>query len=145
MTGIKIIAVGKIKENYVEEGIQEYLKRMKKRKIELIEIKDSNKKNEGLDILNKISKMGDYVKIALDEHGEELTSIEFSEFIKENLTKDMCFIIGGPDGIDDKVFEKVDHKFALSKMTFNHEMARLFLIEQLYRAFSIIDGKKYHR
>ncbi len=145
MPQIKIIAVGKIKEKYILEGIQEYLKRMKNKKINIIEIKDSNKQKEGLDILNKIKKLEEYLIISLDEHGKELTSFELSDFIEENSQKNLCFIIGGPDGLNKLISSESDHIIALSQMTFTHEMARLFLIEQLYRAFSIIEGKKYHR
>lgn len=145
MPQIKILTIGKIKENYIQEGIGEYLKRMKKRRIEIIELKDSSKQEEGEEILNKIKKLEGYLLIALDEHGVELTSVEFSEFIGKNITCDLCFVIGGPDGLDKKVPDSVDHTVALSRMTFTHEMVRLFLIEQLYRAFAIIEGKKYHR
>jgi len=145
MPRIKILAVGKIKENYIFEGIEEYLKRMVKRRIEIIEVKDSTRKKEREEMLNKLEKLEGYLIIGLDEHGKEFTSAGFSEFMKKNLQLDICFIIGGPDGLDKKVLEKVDHTFALSQMTFTHEMVRLFLVEQLYRAFSIIEGKKYHR
>ncbi len=145
MSRIKILAVGKIKENYILEGIEEYLKRMANKRIETIEIKDSNKQKEGEEILNKLERLEGYLKIALDEHGKELTSLEFSEFIRKNINRDVCFIIGGPDGLDKKILESVDHIIALSRMTFTHEMIRLFLVEQLYRAFSIIEGKEYHR
>lgn len=145
MPRIKIIAVGKIKEKYVREGIEEYFKRMVNRRIEIVEVKDSDKNKEGQEILKKVQKLDGYLVVALDEHGEELTSVEFSEFIKDNFNRDLCFIIGGPDGLDNLVFDRAGKKIALSRMTFNHEMVRLFLIEQIYRAFSIIEGKKYHR
>ena len=145
MPRIKILAVGKIKDNWILEGIEEYLKRMRNKRIKVIEIKDSNKQKEGKEILNKLKKLQGYLTIGLDEHGKELTSLEFSEFIKKNITRDICFIIGDPDGLDKSVLDKVDHKLALSRMTFTHEMVRLFLVEQLYRAFSIIERKKYHR
>ena len=145
MSRIKILAVGKIKENYILEGIEEYLKRMANKRIETIEIKDSNKQKEGEEILNKLERLEGYLKIALDEHGKELTSLEFSEFIRKNIHRDVCFIIGGPDGLDKPVLNKMDYSIALSRMTFTHEMVRLFLVEQLYRAFSIIEGKSYHR
>jgi len=145
MPKIKILAVGKIKENYVKKGIEEYMKRMGNRRLEIIELKDSTKQKEGGDILNRLKKLEGYITIALDEHGKGLTSFEFAGFIKKITQRDICFIIGGPDGLDESVLNKADYKIALSQMTFTHEMARLFLIEQLYRAFSIIEGKKYHR
>jgi len=117
---------------------------MKNKEIEIVEIKDSVKEDECKKIVEKISGFKDSFKVALDEHGKELTSIEFSKFIKET-EKDIIFIIGGPDGLDERVLSSIDFKLSLSKMTLNHEMARLFLIEQIYRAFTILEGKKYHR
>ncbi len=145
MPRIKILAVGKIKEDYIEAGIHEYMKRMRNRRMEILEIDDSNKKKEGKEILEKLQKLRRFKVIALDEHGKQLTSVEFAKFIEKNINQDLCFVIGGPDGLDKNVLESVDHILALSRMTFNHEMARLFLIEQLYRAYSIIEGKTYHR
>jgi len=145
MPKIKILAVGKIKENYILEGIQEYMKRMRTRRLEIIELDDSTKEKEGEKILKRLEKLEGYMTIVLDEHGEGFTSIGFSEFMKKNLQLDICFIIGGPDGLDKSVLDKVDHAIALSQMTFTHEMVRLFLVEQLYRVFSIIEGKSYHR
>jgi len=144
MPQIKILAVGKVKENYILEGMHEYLKRMKGR-IEIVEIKDSTKEKESIEITRKLEKLDRFLTAALDEHGKEFTSLEFSEFIKANSNRSICFIIGGPDGLDRSILEGVDHTLALSRMTFTHEMARLLLVEQLYRAFSIIEGKKYHR
>jgi len=145
MTRIRILAVGGIKEDYVAEGINEYMKRMKNKRIEVIELDDSSKKEEGDEILEKIKKLTRFKTIALDEHGKELTSVEFAKFFKDNINQDLCFIIGGPDGLDKRVLDKADHTFTLSRMTLTHEMARLLLIEQIYRAFSIIKGKTYHR
>jgi 23S rRNA (pseudouridine1915-N3)-methyltransferase len=145
MARIRILAVGKIKENYIEEGIREYMKRMRNKRIETIEVKDSDKEQEGKEMIKKLEKLKDYLFVVLDEHGEELTSEQFAKFIKTHLNKDLCFVIGGPDGLDRNVIEKADKIISLSRMTFNHEMTRLFLIEQLYRGFSIIEGKTYHR
>ena len=142
---IKLLAVGKVKEGYIIEGIHEYLKRMRNKRIEIAEVRDSTKEEEGMDILKRLERLDGFLAVALDEHGKELTSLEFSGFIKNNFNKNLCFIIGGSDGLDSSVLERVDHAIALSRMTLTHEMARLLLVEQLYRAFSIIDGKKYHR
>jgi len=144
MSEIRIIVVGSIKEDYVQSGIREYMKRMSDKRINFIEVPDSNIKEEGKKILEKLEKFQG-ITIALDEKGQELTSREFSRFIKENFNRDLCFIIGGPDGLSKLVLKKVDHILALSRMTFNHEMARLFFVEQLYRAYSILGGKNYHR
>ncbi|MEM5792962.1 MAG: 23S rRNA (pseudouridine(1915)-N(3))-methyltransferase RlmH [Candidatus Aenigmatarchaeota archaeon] len=139
---IKIIAVGKVKEEFIKEGIDEYLKRIPK--IDILEIRDLGKKLESQKMIEKLKKFNG-VKILLDEHGIEMTSLEFSKLIKENLSKNICFVIGGPEGLDESIFEFGDLKLSLSKMTLTHEMARLFLIEQIYRAFTLIEGKKYHR
>ena len=142
MPKITIIAVGKIKERYVLGGIGEYMKRMRDR-VDFIEVKDSNKAKEGDDILKKLERF-EGLKVALDEHGDEMTSLQFADFAGD-AGRNTCFVIGGPDGLSEPVLKNVDKKIALSRMTFNHEMARLFLVEQLYRAFSILDGKRYHR
>ena len=148
MAKLKIICVGRLKDNFIRQGIAKYDKRLSAKKIEVIEIKDSTKKKENEELLTRIEKIcrhnGSYV-IALHEHGEEFNSVEFSAFIKAKQDMDIVFIIGGPDGLDDSVTEKADKLIALSKMTFTHEIARLLLYEQFYRAYSIMEGKKYHR
>ncbi|MCK5039680.1 MAG: 23S rRNA (pseudouridine(1915)-N(3))-methyltransferase RlmH [Candidatus Aenigmarchaeota archaeon] len=145
MSLIKIISVGKIKEKYIQTGIEEYQKRLSNKRVELIEIKDMSKEKEGEKIISLVEKMNDVLVVALDEHGAEFTSTGFSEFLKKNIDVDICFIVGGPDGLDKTVLERVDKIIAISRMTFTHEMARLFLMEQIYRGLAIIDGKKYHR
>lgn len=130
---VKLICVGKVKEPFVKDGLKEYSKRL--RRFEVIEVKDSNKEKEAEEILKKIKSEKVYL---LDETGKEYTSKEFSNLIKENVT----FVIGGPDGLSEKLKYP---KISLSKMTFTHEMARLFFVEQLYRANTILEGKKYHR
>jgi len=83
----------------------------------------------------------------LDENGKGLTSVGFSEFIRKRQntsTKRIVFVIGGPYGFDETVYERSDYKLSLSMMTFSHQMIRLFFVEQLYRAFTILKGEKYH-
>ena len=145
MSLIKIISVGKIKEKYIQTGIEEYQKRLSNKRVELIEIKDMSKEKEGEKIISLVEKMNDVLVVALDEHGAEFTSTGFSEFLKKNIDEDICFIVGGPDGLDKPVLERANKIIAISKMTFTHEMARLFLMEQIYRGLAIIDGKRYHR
>ena len=145
MSSIKIISVGRIKEKYIQNGIEEYQKRLSNRRVELTEIKDFGKGREGEKIISLVEKMNDVLIVALDEHGVEFTSTGFSEFLKKNIDDDICFIVGGPDGLDKPVLERADKIIAISKMTFTHEMARLFLMEQIYRGLAIIDGKRYHR
>jgi 23S rRNA (pseudouridine1915-N3)-methyltransferase len=136
---IRIVAVGRVKEKPIQYMIDEYMKRMND--IEIIEVKDSGKEKEAENILRLCENHG---MIVLDEKGKEYTSEEFSERIAR-LTEKTSFVVGGPDGISDKVKEKAKEIISLSKMTFTHEMTRLFLIEQLYRAKQIRKGTSYHR
>jgi 23S rRNA (pseudouridine1915-N3)-methyltransferase len=87
------------------------------------------------------------VLVLLDERGKEFGSIDFSKFIaqKQNASvKRLVFLIGGPFGFDDSIYVRANFKISLSKMTFSHQMVRLFFVEQLYRAFTILKGEKYH-
>jgi 23S rRNA (pseudouridine1915-N3)-methyltransferase len=139
---IRVLYVGKIRECYSKVGVEEFLKRLRSRRVELLEIADSNVPKEGEDILKKISD-GDLV-VALLESGEQLTSLEFADFIRK-AEKNICFVLGGPEGLSEEVLKRANRKLSLSRMTFTHEMARLILLEQIYRAFMIIEDKPYHR
>lgn len=143
---IKIICVGKIKEKYLTELIDDYNKRINKyHKLEIVEILDSNKKEEGIKILSKIKK--DDYNIALDLNGESFDSLGFSKFIENNLMyhANLTFIIGGSDGIDEDVLNAVNHKISFSKLTFPHGLFRGILLEQIYRGFKIINNERYHK
>ncbi len=142
---IRILAIGKIKERSAQEWINEFLKRMQKYcTLEIIEIKESNKKNESQELLRKI-KDKDF-NIVLDLSGKQLSSTELSQLIKNQIMqKDICFILGGPEGLEGEVLKTAQLVLNLSRMTLTHQMARLFLIEQIYRAFTIIKGQKYHK
>jgi 23S rRNA (pseudouridine1915-N3)-methyltransferase len=136
---ICIVTVGKVKEKYLQEGILEYRKRLKPYcDLEVLHIKDSEIKNESL----QISQMIDANTYILDEKGACIDSIEFSKLVQKN--DNLKFIIGGPDGILPDV-KKSAKTISLSKMTFTHEMCALFLLEQVYRAFMILNNRKYHR
>lgn len=143
---IKIIAIGKIKENYLKEAINDYQKRINKyHKLEIIEIEDDNIINEKDRILKYINKK-DYL-IALDIHGIELTSIELSKKI-DNIfinNSNITFIIGGSNGIHDSIKNIVNYKLSFSKMTFPHQLFRLILLEQIYRSFKILNNETYHK
>lgn len=143
---IKIIAVGKIKENYLKEAINDYQKRINKyHKLEIIEIEDDNIINEKDRILKHINKK-DYL-IALDIQGIELTSIELSKKI-DNIfinNSNITFIIGGSNGIHDSIKNIVNYKLSFSKMTFPHQLFRLILLEQIYRSFKILNNETYHK
>jgi 23S rRNA (pseudouridine1915-N3)-methyltransferase len=151
---ITLLVIGKTNEKYLEEGIKIYLKRLPHYcAIEYKELKDvksfSNsedlKNKEGEIFLSHISK-DDFV-ILLDENGKEYTSRGLSEYIEKhtiNSTKNLILAIGGAFGFSESMYKRANHKIALSKMTYSHQMIRLFLVEQLYRAFTILKGEKYH-
>jgi len=155
---IRIIQVGKNKDSYIEEGIAEFLKRLRPyAKLEIVTLKeimasktftkDHCKEIEGQEILKILEKnTGQESIIALDEHGKEFTSVEFSGFLGKFFDQGVRinFIIGGPYGISENVKQKANILCAFSRMTFTHQMIRLFLLEQIYRGVSILKGKEYH-
>lgn len=141
---IKIISVGKIKEREIKTKINDYTERIKHdAAIELYTVKDSDKKTECKKIIEQIKKDVSYT-VALSEEGKEYTSREFAGKILQK-PANILFIIGGPFGLDKTVKEKADITLSLSKMTFSHEMAQLFLLEQIYRGISINLNRKYHK
>ncbi len=153
---IVLTVVGKTTSAYIIQGIEMYLKRLKYYipfKIHVIPDLKKNKKiteevqknMEGREILSSITN-NDYV-VLLDENGLQYTSIEFSEMLQRSMLsgiKRLVFIIGGPYGFSQDVYKRANRLLSLSKMTFNHEMVRLFFVEQLYRGMSIIKGEPYH-
>jgi len=154
---IKIIALGKIKEKFLQNGIEEFLKRMNAYspveivEISPIEIKDENLKSkilmqEGEKILSNI-KPTDFV-ITMEILGKEFSSVEFSKKLESLInsgTGEVVFVIGSSCGIGENVSARADLKMSMSKMTFLHEFARLILVEQIYRAFKIMKGETYHK
>ena len=153
---IKLLAIGKTDDKRLQELIVEFQKRLKhyiKFEIEIIpdlkKVKnlsvDQRKQKEGMLILNKIESTDQL--ILLDEKGHQFRSIEFSRFLQKKMNagiKQLVFVIGGPYGFSDEVYQKAQGKVSLSKMTFSHQMIRLFLVEQLYRAFTILHKEPYH-
>ena len=144
---IKIICVGKIKEKYLSDLINDYKMRISKyHKIEIIELKDSDKKRESVEILQNV-KSTEY-NILLDINGEEYTSVEFSNYISKvftNMNGTITFIIGGSDGVEDSVREVVDKRISFSKLTFPHGLFRGILVEQIYRSYKIQNNESYHK
>ena len=136
---IRIIAVGKLKDQDIRGLFDDYLKRTKRfARVDVVEIKDHAKITEHLG--NK------ELVVALDEGGVVMTSTEFADFIKKrSLEADITFVLGGPEGITDHVRERMDMTLSLSRMTYTSQMARLILMEQIYRALTIIKGVGYHR
>lgn len=152
---IKLIVIGKTDEKYLQEGITKYLDRLKHYVLfEIVLINDVKmgtkpntslqKEKEGKLFLEKIQS-NDFV-VLLDEKGKSLTSIECADFLQKrmNASQDVVFLIGGPFGFSQEIYDRANDKLSLSKMTFSHQMVRLFFVEQLYRAFTIIKGEKYH-
>lgn len=143
---IKIICVGKLKEKYLIDLVNDYKSRINKyHKLEIIELKDSNIKSEANEIIKYISNR-DFV-ITLDIAGKKLNSIDFSRCINDYLMKygNITFVIGGSDGIDVSV--KSISRFALSfsDLTFPHGLFRGVLLEQIYRSFKIMNNESYHK
>jgi 23S rRNA (pseudouridine1915-N3)-methyltransferase len=142
-TMVKIVAVGRVKERYLQEGIAEFVKRLGAfDNIGIVEVKDSTVEEEGETLLKAA---GDDYVVALSICGKEMSSEEFASFVKKNSEKKICYVIGGPEGLSEKVLERADYSLSLSRMTFTHEMARFFLLEQIYRAHMINAKRKYHK
>jgi len=139
---ITLLCIGKVKESYLREGIQEFTTRLRKyHSFDLLEIKDSTPAKETKQILSKISNA---FVVVLDVKGKQLASEAFAQFLKKQ-EKKIIFILGGPEGVTDLVKQRADLPLSLSSMTMPHEYCRLFFIEQLYRAFTILKGEKYHK
>ena len=150
---IKIICVGKIKEKFFKEALEEYQKRLSKyTRINIIEVEDINLNNEELIkqkekelILKHIDKK-DYI-ITLEIEGKQLSSIELSNKIDqlETINPNITFIIGGSYGLDNEIKKLSNFKLSFSKLTFPHQLFRIILLEQIYRAYKIKNNESYHK
>lgn len=153
---IRLLCIGKTDDRYIQEGVEKYLKRLKHyvsfQIVELPDIKnvknlsENQQKDREGDLLLKNIHAQDFV-VLLDERGKEFRSIEFSAYLEQKMlssTAQLVFIIGGPYGFSAAVQQRANYTISLSKMTFSHQMIRLFLVEQLYRAYSIMRGEPYH-
>lgn len=149
---ITIISVGKLKEKYLNDGINEYLKRLSKyMKVELIEVeyvsfdKEKTLKEEARNIQKRLN-LKSYI-ITLEIDGKELTSLELSDLINKISinNSDITFIIGGSYGLDDSIKQLSNYKLSFSKLTFPHQLFRLILLEQIYRSYKIINNETYHK
>ena len=143
---IKIICVGKIKEQFYRDAVCEYMKRLTKyHKVIIDEVSDSNIDKEKELILKHI-KEKDYI-ITLDIFGNSLDSIELANFIDRTLINhaNITFIIGGSDGIHDDIKKMADYSLSFSKLTFPHQLFRIILLEQIYRSFKILNNESYHK
>lgn len=144
---IKIIVVGKLKEKYLIDLVNDYSKRISKyHKLEIIELKDSNIKDEKQEILKHIDKR-DYI-ISTYIKGELLTTLEFTNLINNNLisgNSKITFIIGGSDGLDKEILNMSNKLISFSRLTFPHGLFRGILLEQIYRSFKIMNNETYHK
>ncbi|TDS15340.1 23S rRNA (pseudouridine1915-N3)-methyltransferase [Maribacter caenipelagi] len=153
---IKLLAIGKTDSPQLQELIEVYQKRLQHYinfEIELIpDLKktknlseDQQKDKEGELILKRLAPTD--VLILFDEKGKQYTSIEFSTFLQKKMNsgiKQLVFLIGGPYGFSNEIYSKASGKISLSKMTFSHQMVRLFITEQIYRGYTILKNEPYH-
>ena len=154
---IKLLTIGKTLTPFLREGEREYVGRVNRyAAMEQVTVPDirsarsltreQQKEQEGQQILAHV-RPGDTL-VLLDEHGQEFSSREFAAFVEKRLasgaTRGLVFAVGGPYGFSQGVYGRADFKISLSRMTFSHEMVRMFFLEQLYRAFTILRGEPYH-
>lgn len=156
---IRVICVGKLKEKFFSQACAEYAKRLSAyTKLEIIELKDEKapasasaeeirqvKIREGRQIL---AKMGDYPTIALDPYGKQMSSEDFSDYIHRQMIagkSTINMVIGGSNGLSDEVLKKSVLRLSFSDMTFPHQLFRVMLLEQIYRAFKIMNNETYHK
>lgn len=153
---ITLLAVGKTDDKYLIEGIEKYLKRLKHYinfTLSVIpEIKNTKnlterqqKTKEAELILKNISNTD--VLVLLDEKGKKYTSLNFADYLNKQMiasVQHIIFVVGGPYGFDEAVYKRSNSSISLSDMTFSHQMVRLFFVEQLYRAFTILKNEPYH-
>ena len=152
---ITLLVVGKTTDTHIETLVQEYLKRLTHYIPFTLHIipelrntkaltPEQQKQAEGDLILRTITPATDL--ILLDEHGKEYRSIEYADYLQKKMSagRDVVFVVGGPYGFSDAVYQRANGKISLSKMTFSHQMIRLFFVEQVYRAMTILRGEPYH-
>ena len=136
---IKVIAVGKVKKSWLKEGIGLYAKRLPE--VEIVEIKDAGQEKETDKLLSLIGSQDRLV--VMTEYGKTYDSIVFSRWLAQEAFGTLVLFIGGPEGVSDRL--KAYPSISLSAMTFPHEVARLLLVEQLYRAKTILQNGNYHK
>ena len=154
---IRLIAVGRLTVPYVREGCAEYLQRLRRYfEVETVELKDAArrrggsptrwKEEEARSMLARVSRSG--TRVALDEQGRQMTSRDFASWLaraRDGGVSEVAFLVGGPDGLADRVRQDAHLVLSLGRLTLPHELARLVLIEQLYRVGTILAGHPYHR
>jgi len=153
---ITLLAIGKTEDSYLKDGISKYMSRLKHYiKFEIIELPElkntkalsqEQQKAKEAELIFKNITTTDYL-ILLDENGAEMNSVQFSVMLNKKMiasVQNLVFVIGGPYGFDNNVYKRANDKLSLSRMTFSHQMVRLFFVEQVYRAFTILKGEPYH-
>ncbi len=153
---ITLLLVGKTEEQYLNEGVDIYVKRLKHyipfSMLIIPALKNTKhlsfeqQKSSEAELILKSLQTTDFV-VLLDEKGKQMTSVSFSKFIEKQMNasvSNLVFVVGGPYGVDESIKTRANLKMSLSEMTFSHQMIRLFFTEQLYRAFSIMRGEPYH-
>ena len=150
---VSILAIGKTKQEYLIQGIEEFQKRLSRyTSVKLIELPDIKIKTANTDelkikeakLLLKNIKPNDLL-VTLDERGKLLTSKAFSEYMEKEMRRDLVFCIGGVHGLDKSILARADLVLSFSRFTFTHQMIRLLLYEQIYRALNILQGGQYHK
>ena len=153
---ISLLVVGKTVEPYFVQGIEEYSKRLAHyvplETIVIPELRNTKslstdqQKEREADLILKALQPGDYI-VLLDEHGKEFTSMQFAAYLEKkmaNVARRLVFVVGGPYGFSDRIYQTAHEKISLSKMTYSHQMIRLIFTEQLYRAMTILNNEPYH-
>ena len=152
---ISFLLIGKTTDNRIASLIEEYQKRLKHYVPFSIEVLPELKNAKSLSEAQQKSAEGEMIvravpataeMILLDEHGKEFRSMEFSEYLQKKMSagRDIVFVVGGPFGFSETIYARANGKISLSKMTFSHQMVRLFFVEQLYRAMTILRHEPYH-
>ena len=152
---VTLLVVGKTTDSHIDALIQEYQKRLTHYLPFALQVIPELKNTKALSPEQQTQAEGDLILkavtantdlILLDEHGKEFRSIEFADYLQKRMSsgRDVVFVVGGPYGFADTVYQRANGKISLSKMTFSHQMVRLFFVEQIYRAMTILRGEPYH-
>lgn len=149
---IRLVWVGRTREAPATAWIEDYVQRIARYgSLEILEVKDAAGRGaaraarENRSLLERVSGKG--IVVALDEAGEQMTSLALARFLDDARTRgqDVSFVLGGPEGLPPGLLEAAERRLSLSRLTLTHEMARVLLLEQIYRAFTILGGSPYHR
>jgi 23S rRNA (pseudouridine1915-N3)-methyltransferase len=138
---IRILAVGKVRKGWVRDGLATYAKRLPG--LTLLELRDSSPEREAEALLAELRT--DEQLVALSEEGRPLGSVQLAERLRDSGSGRLAFVIGGADGLTARIKQRAAWTLSLSPLTFPHDLARLLLLEQLYRAHTILQGGPYHR